>query len=219
MTVPAEVHAAGVLHRGDPAIELGLRFGVDHRADMGCDVARIADFEFARRADQHVEHALGDVVLQAQQPQRRTALAGGAERGCDHVVGDLLGQSGGIDDHGVDAAGLGDQRHDRSVLCGERAVDRAADLGRAGEDDAGDARIGDEARRRPRRRRARRCSALAGTPASCNSATASAATSGVCSAGLATTALPATSAALTWPRKIASGKFHGLMQTNTPRPR
>ena len=42
--------------------------------------------------------------------------------------------------------------------------------------------------------------------------------SGVCSAGLATTALPAASAAATWPMKIASGKFHGLMQTKTPRP-
>ncbi len=45
------------------------------------------------------------------------------------------------------------------------------------------------------------------------------ATSGDCSAGLATTALPAASAAVTWPRKIDSGKFHGAMQTNTPRPR
>ena len=32
------------------------------------------------------------------------------------------------------------------------------------------------------------------------------------------TALPAASAALTWPVKIASGKFHGLMQAKTPRP-
>ena len=47
---------------------------------------------------------------------------------------------------------------------------------------------------------------------------AAAAMSGVCSAGLATTALPAPSAAATWPVKIASGKFHGLMQANTPRP-
>ena len=31
--------------------------------------------------------------------------------------------------------------------------------------------------------------------------------------------LPATSAAVTWPMKMASGKFHGLMQANTPRPR
>ena len=42
--------------------------------------------------------------------------------------------------------------------------------------------------------------------------------SGVAGAGLATTALPAASAAVICPVKIASGKFHGLMQTNTPRP-
>ena len=48
------------------------------------------------------------------------------------------------------------------------------------------------------------------------SATLSAAISGVSSAGLASTGLPATSAAATWPVKIASGKFHGLMQTIGP---
>ena len=64
-----------------------------------------------------------------------------------------------------------------------------------------------------------RCSALAGMPAACSNFTASKAMSGVCSAGLATTALPATSAPAIWPVKIASGKFHGLMQTKTPRPR
>jgi hypothetical protein len=48
--------------------------------------------------------------------------------------------------------------------------------------------------------------------------TASAATPGVCSAGLASTVLPVASAAATCPMKIASGKFHGLMQTQTPRP-
>ncbi len=42
---------------------------------------------------------------------------------------------------------------------------------------------------------------------------------GVCAAGLASTELPAASAAATWPVKIASGKFHGEMQTNGPRPR
>jgi hypothetical protein len=35
---------------------------------------------------------------------------------------------------------------------------------------------------------------------------------------LAITLLPAASAAVTWPMKIASGKFHGLMHTNSPRP-
>ena len=40
--------------------------------------------------------------------------------------------------------------------------------------------------------------------------------SGVSSAGLASTGLPATKAAATWPVKMASGKFHGLMQTTGP---
>jgi len=39
---------------------------------------------------------------------------------------------------------------------------------------------------------------------------------GVVSAGLANTGLPAASAAATCPTKIASGKFHGLMQTTGP---
>ncbi len=55
-------------------------------------------------------------------------------------------------------------------------------------------------------------------PACSSSATARAATSVPCSAGFAMTVLPAASAAATWPVKIASGKFHGLTQKNTPRP-
>ena len=61
------------------------------------------------------------------------------------------------------------------------------------------------------------CKAPSGTPASISSFTASHATPGVCSAGLATTALPVASAAATCPINIANGKFHGLMQTHTPR--
>ena len=55
-------------------------------------------------------------------------------------------------------------------------------------------------------------------PAACSNRTAACATSGVAGAGLATTELPAASAAVIWPMKIASGKFQGLMHTNTPRP-
>ena len=57
-----------------------------------------------------------------------------------------------------------------------------------------------------------------GMPAWCISSTASAPISGVCPAGLAMTALPAASGADTRPVKIASGKFHGEMPANTPRP-
>ena len=129
------------------------------------------------------------------------------------------GSARAVDDHRVEAAGLGDQRHDRAVLRGQRAVDVPRHLRAAGEADAGGARVGhqrgaDASRRgraaAPARRPARRRRAAARRSAR--------ATDGVCSAGLAATALPAASAAATWPAKIASGKFHGLMQTNTPRP-
>ncbi len=59
--------------------------------------------------------------------------------------------------------------------------------------------------------------AACGTPAACSSSVKASATRGVVSAGLATTVLPVTSAATTWPAKMASGKFHGLMQAHTPR--
>ena len=60
---------------------------------------------------------------------------------------------------------------------------------------------------------------LSGMPASYNRFTIAIAIPGVCSAGLAATALPVTRAAAICPVKIASGKFHGDMQTHTPRPR
>ena len=62
------------------------------------------------------------------------------------------------------------------------------------------------------------CSTSRGTPALCSTRVMACAISGVAGAGFATTALPAMSAAVIWPVKIASGKFHGLMHTNTPRP-
>ena len=62
------------------------------------------------------------------------------------------------------------------------------------------------------------CSASGGTPQACSRSTAIFAMRGVCSAGFASTVLPASRAAETWPMKIASGKFQGLMHTNTPRP-
>ncbi|CFE03023.1 Uncharacterised protein [Bordetella pertussis] len=60
------------------------------------------------------------------------------------------------------------------------------------------------------------CTAPAGTPAARRMATAWPAISEVCSAGLASTVLPAASAAATWPVKMASGKFHGLMHSTWP---
>ncbi len=62
------------------------------------------------------------------------------------------------------------------------------------------------------------CNAPCGTPASNINFVASKAIIGVCSAGFAITAFPAINAATTCPVKMANGKFHGLIQTKTPRP-
>ena len=173
-----------------------------------------------QRAAQHLDHAVGDALVHAQQAQRRAALAGRAEGALHDRVDHLLGQRGAVDDHRVDAAGLGDQRHDRAVLRGQRAVDEPARP------------AVEPVKQTPAVRASATSAAPTVSPGPCSSASASArhagrvqqrdealrATAGVCSAGLAATALPATSAATTWPAKIASGKFHGLMQTNTPRP-
>ena len=63
----------------------------------------------------------------------------------------------------------------------------------------------------------RNASTPGGTPASCRISTRRSAMPGVCSAGLKSTALPVTSAAVTMPAGIASGKFHGEITTPTPR--
>ena len=56
-----------------------------------------------------VEHAVGDVVLQAEDAQSRTALAGRIEGRRQDVDDDLLGERRGIDHHRVEAAGFGDE--------------------------------------------------------------------------------------------------------------
>ena len=137
---------------GCGTLQRGARLLVDHRADIGRRIERIADHQRLGRAAQHAQHAVGDVVLQAQQPQRRAALAGRAERAGQHVGDHLLGQRGAVDDHRVDAAGLGDERDDRAGPGGERSRDRLRGLGAAGEGDAGDARIVHQRLRRPCRR-------------------------------------------------------------------
>jgi hypothetical protein len=98
----------------------------------------------------------------------------------------------------------------------ERLLQQPRDLGRAGEHHALHARIGHQRGAHGFAAAGQQLHRARGTPASHSTRTASAATSGVCSAGLASTGLPAASAAATWPVKIASGKFHGLMHTIGP---
>ena len=96
------------------------RFRGDHRADVDRELARIADLELGHRALQHVEHAVGDIVLQAEDAQGRTALAGRIESRRQDVDDDLFGERRGIDHHRVEAAGLGDEGQGRAAA-GEAA--------------------------------------------------------------------------------------------------
>ena len=84
---------------------------------------------------------VGDVLLEEQHARRRAALARGIECGPHGVAHHLLGERAAVGDHGIDAAGLGDERDERAAPVGERRLDRPSGRVRAGKGDAGDARI------------------------------------------------------------------------------
>lgn len=105
-------HPGVLLHLSDIkpwALHGGDRY---HRSHIGLSVVGIADEQFNHGADHHRDDAIGNILLQKQQVQRRTAPTDAKKCGSQHVVDDLNGECGGIDDHGVRAAGLRDQRHD-----------------------------------------------------------------------------------------------------------
>ncbi len=94
---------------------------------------------------------LGDVLLHVEHAQRRAALAGALEGRGDDVAHRLLGQRGRVDDHGVEAAGLGDQRRaagrDASAIA--RLISCAVSVEPVKQTPA-DARVGGQRARRPR---------------------------------------------------------------------
>ena len=122
----------------------------DHRPDVDGELSRCRRFPARAIAPfSIVSDAVGDIVLQAQDAQRRAALPGRIEGRGDDVADDLFGERGGIDHHRVEAAGLGDQRQRRARRVSRPASSRwisRATGGRASEHDALHARIGDERR-------------------------------------------------------------------------
>ena len=123
--------AAGA-HRLDVAGDVPLRFGRDDWADVDRQPIGAADGEFLQRAAQHGEDTVGNFLLQAQDAQRRAALAGAVEGGGDDVGHHLFGERGAVDDHRILAARLGDQRDRRAIwrgAGGEFALDQPGDFG------------------------------------------------------------------------------------------
>ena len=140
----ADAMALGA-HRVDVLDDVVACLGVDHGAHIGGQHAGVALTQLAGGAFQHGQHAVGAVFLHAQHAQGRAALAGRIEGRDQHVLHHLLGQRGGVHDHRVLAAGLGDQRDGVTFAVqalGQSGGDEASHFGGAGEHDGGNARVG-----------------------------------------------------------------------------
>ena len=117
---------AALAHSRDVCDQLVAGFGVNDGTDVGGKPSRVADDQFLQRAFQHREHRLCDVVLQAQDSQRRAALAGAVEGGDEGIDDNLLRKCGAVDDHRVLAAGLRDQHRIVVSRC-ELSLDQSRD--------------------------------------------------------------------------------------------
>ena len=117
------------LQARDVALDVVMGFDVDDGPHIRGHVGRITRLEFLGRTLQHFNDAIGDALVHTQEAQCRAALPGRAERAHHHRVDDLLGQCAGVDQHGVDAASLSDQRNNRAVLHGQRTLDDFGHLG------------------------------------------------------------------------------------------
>ena len=135
------------LQSGDMFFDMGLGFGVDHRAYVGGQQGRVATAQFLHGAVQHGEEPVGAIALHAQQAQRRAALACAVKSRGHNVQHSLLHQRRRIHDHRVLAAGLGHQHH--ALAIGTQAlrgllVEQARHFGGTGKQHAGHTRIGDQ---------------------------------------------------------------------------
>jgi hypothetical protein len=100
------------------------------------------------RAAPMIMASMGCATSSCRQSRRSAEQRWPAERKAEAMTSSLTcsGKRGGIHDHGIDAAGLGDQRHDGAILGGERAVDGPSHRGRAGEGHARHMPMRDEPR-------------------------------------------------------------------------
>ena len=83
---------------------LGLR--IDDGADIGIELHWIPDAQQSHRAGEQLQRRFGNVLLQAQQPQRRAALAGTLKCRDHRIANRTFQQRARIHDHRVEPAGL-----------------------------------------------------------------------------------------------------------------
>ena len=95
---------------------------VDHRAHVGAQVARVAHVQLVHGPFENFDDPVGHIVLQVEDAQCGATLAGTLEGRLDDVGHHLFGQGGGVDDHGVHATGLGDQRRQGGAFAGRQGT-------------------------------------------------------------------------------------------------
>ncbi len=183
------------------------------RADVGVLVERVAEPQGGQPPLEPVDHVLGHRLLHEQPRAGAADVPLVEEDAVDDPLDRLVDRRVVEDDVRRLAAEL-----QRELLAGagDRLADRDADLGRSGERDLVDARVGRPAQRRSRPRRSATLTTPGGRSACWQTCASSNALSGVVSAGLSTHVLPAASAGASFQAAISSGKFHGITWPATP---
>ena len=113
-------------------LDAGLRLCIDHRPQVGVQTGRVAGFQLGHGASQHRFEGVRNIVLYAYDATSRTTLPGTLEGGLDNVLNRLFHERGGVDDHRIDAAGLGDQGQGAAASFCERGGNAFGGVGRTG---------------------------------------------------------------------------------------
>ena len=87
-----EHRTAFATHGLNMTLDIGFRFAINHRTDIGGQATRITHPAFGHCAAQHFQRVVGNLILQAQHAQRRTTLTRTVERRGQHIYYDLFGQ-------------------------------------------------------------------------------------------------------------------------------
>ena len=101
-------------------------------AQVGCPVGRITHSQLGCSALQHLQHRVGDLVVQTEQTQSGATLTRRAKSTADDRIHYLLRQCAGVHQHGIHTPGLGNKGDDGPIHGGQSALDGLSNCRRTG---------------------------------------------------------------------------------------